>query len=201
MAKKQNYAQETCTIEGGEEAVRKANKCAKNLGKATRELPKVNDDGSSECGFAEELYAKREETLDEAHGHLRTLDKYSRWAAEEIKHLKDNLTVILAGKEALHKDSPRNRFSDAEVKLAASCRKLVRLRESIKKVFKLLQKTIKEAYEKQFPGRIPRDNSYSPIVDFVDPASDTASSQNDVVLDDELGGIIAMGPIDGPDIR
>lgn len=192
MAKKETTQKKDYSIGHGPGLIQKAESLTKELLGAVRQLPRVNEEGSSECPFAEELYAKKEKVQKEAQSFLKELDEYSRWASDEITRYRDSLTVILAGKEALSNNNAINRFTEAEVKLAALARKLSRVRDQICEAFRRLQAAIKESSQKQFPGRIPRE-----IPQFSIPGSSPqeqykGSNHSGSALDDELKHIIMM---------
>ena len=58
--------EETITIAVIEAFLQKAAQCVQELLRAASQLPKIDENGSSECPFAEELYAKKEEAQKKA---------------------------------------------------------------------------------------------------------------------------------------
>ena len=150
--------------------VQKVKSCVKALEQASGQLPKVNKDGYSECPFAEQLYAKKEDAQKEANACLKELDECAHWVTNEINRLTGNLTVITASKDILNTTSTKVRVEDAEIKVAALCMQFEEVQEAIKSTFEETQEAIQKASQKRFPGRIPREFPSGPIiVDYVDP--------------------------------
>lgn len=169
-----------------------AQSCINKLQSATKVLPKVDKDGSSECPFAEELYAQKEEAQKEAQECLEKLGEYQLWVENQIRICQNNLSIISSGKAALRTDRPRDRLSEAEDNLSAFCKKLEELLGKIEDVFRQLQAAIMEASQKQFPGRIPRKNPGFPIL-LSEP--DSAHNRNiSAGLDNDLKLMISRGP-------
>lgn len=174
-----------------------AQSCVQELLMAARQLPKVDGDGYSECDFAEQLYATKEEAQKKTQGCLEKLGEYQSWVEEQIGRCQANLSTVSSGKSALSTDGPRDRLSEAEEKLSAFCKKLGKLREKIDEVFRQMQSAIKEASQKQFPGRIPRKNpQFSPSSNYSSKPMGSPSPKDSEKADDELKEIIAMGPLE-----
>ena len=184
----------TLTITEVEACIEKAKKCAQELLSAARQLPEIDKEGSSECHFAEELYAKKEEAQAKAEGCLEELDECRIWVEQQMHRCQSNLSVVSSGKNALHTDIARDRLSEAEERLVALYKKLEELLEKIQEVFEQLQAAIKEASQKQFPGRIPRKNPgfYNPSITFPEP--NMAREGKNTSLDNDLRQMIAKGP-------
>jgi len=180
------------TIAEVESFLATAKNCIEELLRAARQLPKVDEDGSSECPFAEELYAKKEEAQKKAQECLEQLNEYQDWVEQELTRCQSNLSVVSSGKSALHTDRAIGRLSDAEERLVALCEKLEELLEKIQKIFRHLQESLKEAFSKQFPGRIPRK-----YPGFGAPVSyskeNMASDFKNSGLDNEIKQLIAKG--------
>lgn len=170
--------------------------CIQELLMAARQLPNVDGDGNSECPFAEQLYAKKEEAQRKAQCYLEKLGEYQSWLEEQIGRCQANISTVSSGKSALSTDGPRDRLSDAEEKLSAFSKKLGKLFKKSEKVFRQMQSAIKEASQKQFPGRIPRKNpQFTPPSNYPSKPMGSLNPQ-DSEVDDELKEIIAMGPLE-----
>jgi len=112
---------------------------------ATRQLPKVDEDGFSECPFAEQLYAKKEEAVTGAEHCLQKFYEYRDWIDEQLEKCQENLSVISSGKGSLNTDSPHDRLSEAEVQQEAFIKRLENLAEQIDEACEQLNEAIREA--------------------------------------------------------
>jgi len=184
--------EENITIAEIESFLSKAAGCVEELLHAARQLPEVNEDGSSECPFAEEWYAKKEEAQEKVSQCLKQLDEYSCWITEEIGRCKNNMTVISAQQDKLNNDRPRKYFSDAEAQLAAIYKRLITLLEKVKEIFMKAQEAFREAAQKQYPGKIPKKDKFSsPQTPAFEQFPKPVSSD----IDDDLRKMLRKGPI------
>ena len=183
--------EETITIAEIEAFLQKAAKCVEELLRAASQLPKVDENGSSECPFAEELYAKKEEAQKKVQQCLPQLNIYRGWVGQEINRCKKNLVVISAHQDMLNRDRPRRYFSQAETKLAALYKKLLTLREKIDQMIKKIQEALREAAQKQYPGKIPQKDRYSSLAP---SAFEQPSEQDTSDIDRDLRQMLRKGP-------
>jgi len=192
MPKNNTIQKKKYGIADGPVLIKKAGSITDELLAAVRLLPSVNKEGDSECPFAEELYAKKEKLQQEAQSFLKELDEFARWATDELACYQDNLTVILAGKEVLSNNSAINRFTAAEVKLAALAKKLANIRDQVRKAFRNLQEAIKQAAQKLFPGRIPREIPRFSHKGDITSSHNTGLTQKGHDPDDEFNQILKL---------
>lgn len=132
--------------------------CIKKIDRAVSVLPKVEKNGSSECPFAKELYQKKQEAQDKVASCMKTLAEHQGWVKDQIGKCKDNLVVVSANADRLNNDLPQQQFTDAEVKLAATYKKLVRLKVKVEKTIKKCQKAIQRASKKNYPDDTEKDD-------------------------------------------
>jgi hypothetical protein len=172
----------------------------KELVEKVRSLPRVEHDGSSQCPFAEELYAKKEETEKSVQGLMILLRQYLGVVLKKIERCRRNIQVIEASTTALNNDEPRREFSDAEAEQAAEYNRFVGNRDAILEVLEFVDEAMEEASAKKFPGRIPRQWPYMPEaltplpIITVDGESETHQSP----LDRELSDLLSLGPLARP---
>ena len=127
-------------------------------------LPKVNpDDGSSDCPFAETLYAKMEEKREIVQGLLEYLQGVQTTVNEAIQRCEKNKAVVGADQEQLHGEEAKDQYSEADSALAAEHKRLCELRDRIQQVMEVAHKALSMAAAKQFPGRKPRDEFGNPV--------------------------------------
>lgn len=177
-----------------ESHIRKAQSSIQELLTAARQLPKIEKDGSSECPFAKELYEKKEEAQKHAVSCQQQLYECLQWVQEQIQGCSNDLAVISAHQSQLHKDQPRDHYSDAEGKLAAQYNKLVKLKEEIEKTIEEIQKAIIEASQKQYPGKNSQASMSFPKSDT--QSFDHPSGVSDAGQNRQLKEMLLKGPIE-----
>ena len=148
--------EERVNIGRAEQFLASAKSVAEAVDRSTHSLPRVNEDGSSDCGFAEELYARHEELHSKLQGLLGQAHEYLTAVEEEITKLAHDLTVLSTQQDRLHRDAPRSHFSEAEAAVAALYNRYQQLRDQIVETIQYLDQVLQEASTKRFPGRIPR---------------------------------------------
>ncbi|MCY2928058.1 MAG: hypothetical protein NTV86_00915 [Planctomycetota bacterium] len=139
-----------------ESHLRAARSSVEDLLRAVRSLPDVDEEGHSECHFAEELFAAKEEREVEVRGLLSRLQQDQSDVQWLMKACKNDMVVVAAQEDKLHGDRAREHFSEAQVKLAAKYRCYRQLLKKIKTAIRLLGEALHEASAKKFPGKIPQ---------------------------------------------
>lgn len=134
---------------------------AEALQRAVQSLPRVDEDGHSDCPFAEELYAKKDKLQEELQGLVERLQSHHAAIEKEIARIKNNMVVISAQQDQLHGDRPREHFSEAEAELAALYKRYVRLRDRVADAIEAVLKVLSDACSKQYPGGKPRENPWA----------------------------------------
>lgn len=194
MAKKKKQNKKQMCMADVQSHLSEAQSSIEELQTAARQLPKVEKDGSSECPFAEELYAKKEDAQKHAVCCQSQLHECLQWVQEQIQSCSNDLVVISAHQNQLHKDRPREHFSDAEAKLAALYNKFVKLRETIEETIEEIQKAILEAIQKQFSDKSPKASAGFLKLDnrsFSEPQGQPGSD-----IDRQLKEMLLKGPIE-----
>lgn len=131
-------------------------KRVKELIKATEVLPQVDQNGSSECPFAEELYAKKEETREILQGLLNPLQDHLKAVDAAIERCQKNRAVVGGQEGRLHGEGARDHYAEADTELATEHHRLTQLRTRIQQAIEVAHKALKIADAKRFPGRDPR---------------------------------------------
>ena len=132
-----------------------AQKTTEKLLRAVRSLPKVDQNGNSECPFARELYVKKEELEKEVTALLRQLEEYQVAIEKLIQSSKQDLLVVSARADLLNGDSPRAHFSDAEGLLASAYKNYLRFRNCLHRTIKMVREVLAAAAAKPYPGPLP----------------------------------------------
>ena len=186
MTTKNKSSENKICLSAVESHLQKSQAAVEKLERTAGRLPKVDQDGNSECPFAEQWYAEKEAAQKELNDCLQKMDEYRQWVDKEIHGCRNDLSVTTAHEERLHKDSPREHYSDAEAKISGNLRHLAKVKEQIEALFKQMQKSIQKACRKYYPGKIP--GKY--------PHFSTTESQFPSERDGELNEIIQKGSIE-----
>ena len=186
MANEEKSLQDQVCAADVEAHIERSQSAVEELQRTSGQLPKVDEDGNSECPFAEQLYAEKEEAQNEVNACLKQMDEYRKWIDEEIAGCKNDLTVISAHQEYIHRDKPRAHYSDAEAEAAATLKHLEEVKENMEEALEQMQESTKEASPKQYPSKIPEKYS----------SFSTSGSQSSSELDTELKDMIQDGPIE-----
>lgn len=130
---------------------------AKQLQQSTGSLPKVDQEGDSECPFAEELYAKHEELRKKVQQRIAELHECLGVVAEQIRKYGNDLVVVSTHEDELNRDRPRAHFSEAEAQLAAVYKRYLQLQNRIEQAILFINDVLEQASAKRFPGKIPQE--------------------------------------------
>jgi len=126
------------------------------LREAVRILPKVDQDGSSECSFAEDLYAEKDEFIEKIEKESKKIQPYLRLAEKEIARCRGNLDRINADAKSLNRDEAKERYASAKRAQESQYNKAIQQRKGLMDLISRTEKTLALARSKNFPGRKPR---------------------------------------------
>lgn len=175
---------------------------AEELLRAANSLPEVSEDGGSECPFAEELYADKEEKQRELEGRFQQLHVYKQAVEELISKCDNDLVVVASHQDRIHGDKAREHYSQAEVELAAKRRQFLKTRLEIEEMIKKVDQALRESVSKRYPGKIPQkwpgiwsDSDVPPDDDVLHPIEQKNAEQE---LDD-LFSLDRLRNADQPD--
>ena len=175
----------------------------------TRNLPPVRKDGTSECNFAEDLYAEQGELTEKAVCAHNVARGYQPAVEREIaKHLKNN-EILRRGVGGLQTPGPRAHLSRAESEARSRLDKLRKQQADLAALIKRMAEAIQFAQSKEFPGRKPRRSfpgvgaiaaSQAPLPGPMAPTptgQPSDRSPGDPGLSRTLSGLLSLGPLDG----
>ena len=118
-------------------------------------LPDVDEDGHSECPFAEHIYAEKEEAeevvtrlLENFHGYLQVIEK-------RLKECEINLRQIRADSTQLNSAEAREHYSAAEIAEIIENSVYMRQKRQVEDIIPRMEKALAEAAKKQYPGKKP----------------------------------------------
>ena len=101
-------------LEGLDEFINHMEALLDKLTSKANQLPKVDEKGNSECPFAEELYADKEEALTEVAKESKKIEQYLDRVEQEIKRCRKNLDLIRFDRTNLTLDEARKQYDAAK---------------------------------------------------------------------------------------
>jgi len=167
-----------------------------DLEQAMRVLPHVEDDGGSDCPFAGELYAKKEECQEKVESGVERMQGYDADLDGEIQRLKANLHQIQDDAEGLNLPEVKERYAEAEGDLQKRCRNLASDRDAISVVMARAAGVLAVSQKRKYPGGVPHGLSRGAAAPPEGPQSPEPQPGPQPPGKD-LGGLLELGPL-GP---
>ena len=132
------------------------------LESAMNSLPHVEKNGGSECPFAEDWYAKKEELEKKIAFEVGRISQYLVFLEKEVQRCKGNLAKISSDATRLHHEETKDRYSDAQLKQERECRLAIQDRDAVFVVLQKAEAVLKVSRTRKFPGREPQRDPFSP---------------------------------------
>jgi len=167
------------------------------------QLPKVDEKGNSECPFAEELYADKEEALTEVSKESKKIEQYLDRVKWEIKRCRKNLDLIRFDRTKITLDEARKQYDAAKEAQQRELNKFIHLKKKLNDLKTGKNMLIKTAQDKRHTwpiGKPKQNDHFNPeaILDAV-----VASRSNGVqdrlpsrpALNSELNSLLDLGPL------
>ena len=126
------------------------------LSSKTGQCPKVDQKGRSECPFAEDLYAEKEDVTEKVEKELQKLQRYLMLVEQEIARCSANLEQISADAGSLNIEQAKERYAAAKWSQESQYNKAVEQRNALIDLIARTEKTLAMARSKKFPGRKPQ---------------------------------------------
>ena len=165
-----------------------------DLEQAMTVLPHVEEDGSSECHFADELYAKKEELEKQVKDAVQRMQDYDADLAREDRRLRTNQTQIQADGSRLQLPQTQDCYGKAESQTEKQCRELAQDRDAIAVVMSRALGVLQVSQRRKMPGREPRER-FPVAVPRPGPAGSQSAGPGPEPLGKDLGGLLEMGPL------
>jgi len=164
------------------------------LDRAMSSLPHVNKEGGSECGFAEDLFAQKEELEKQVIEDVNRLMGYMRAIDHDIARCRNNLSRIQADSAKLNRDEARDCYSRAQEAAERELREAVQDKDAISIVLARATAVLKVSQARKFPGREPQRQ--------LPPAGPGAPEGPGprtpaAGIGRELDGLLSIGPLEG----
>ena len=135
----------------------------RKLQDAVAALPKVAPDGSSECPFAEALYARKEELEPQLSGQVNLLQGHLEALEKKLRRCRERLSVIRRDKSQLASHGAIDEYSQAEREQRKKCLALARQRIALLRVIGQARAALAASRSKKYPGKKPGNNPASAI--------------------------------------
>jgi len=155
--------------------------CIEGLRKAYDLLPKVDEEGNSECPFAEQLYAQKQEQQRELQQHLEKLKKDLVQVETDIQKCNSNANIVASDQGQLHSQNVFERYEQAEDKLKSKLKQLHEKRTHIRSKMKDTEKLLAKTNEKNWPDGEPEGQRFSlgPSLSLLDNSTSPDNRQLD----------------------
>ena len=184
------------------------------LSKATQ-LPIVDEEGFSECPFAEKLYAYKEEAVELVKEECKDLEPYLEIVKEEIERCQKNLEQIQKDEGKLELNETKEQYEWAREKQQYELDQYIGFKKALIDLLTRKEELLKMAKEERhtWPLEAPTkkedhfnpedilnavaDGTYQPLrhpYDFMTmPSAPAVPSKNDHTS--ELSSLISLGPL------
>lgn len=179
-----------------------------HLSKRIDILPRVEKDGSSECHFAEDLYADKEEAAEKVAQRLRDISGYMPLVEREITRCCNNLTTISSDKGRLRDDEAIAQYQHALRAQQHHYQKAVERRKALQELIQQAEQLLSKANAKQYPGKKPKKRFRPPAgafgglpvprVSMAAPISISPAFDRPSLPRSELGDLLSLGPLPAP---
>ena len=147
------------SVYSGLSTYREVSSLLENLDHKIHSLPKVDEQGQSECPFAEKLYAEKEESAQELCEALSRLKEELQRILHQIASVKHDLSSITSDAGLVQLDAVSQKYNEAE---AEGWRRLKTLEEQKQILQELLQQgeaLLSESKQRSWPGKEPPKSS------------------------------------------
>jgi hypothetical protein len=122
----------------------------------THQLPIVAANGESECPFAEQLFADKEEAAAKVFEAVRKLESLCQFLDQDISRLRKNLLTIERDMSRLETSDAREGYHGAQRSARKEYERAIDQRQAIVEVLQRARAAQREAAARKYPGRAPR---------------------------------------------
>lgn len=171
------------------------------LSSATSVLPNVDEEGNSECPFAEKLYAKKDECMEKLEKELQELPRYQAFLEKEISRCSSNLDQIGKGVNSLYHDETKEKFEAAKRAQQAEYNDAIRKRKDFTALISRAEKVLALARSKEFPGDKshkgfgPQSGAFEGQGATGSPYGPSVAPPGRPSVQDEIDSLISSGPL------
>ena len=134
--------QEKCNLDLARQVMKQTDTLVRELTEAVKVLPKVDENGSSDCPLAENLYAKKQEMQEELHDHLGVLEHHQESLAEAGLRMEAGLEAIRSDGDSLHNEQAQDQYSVAAGHLDEALRECYQVQMELKQKVETVRMTL-----------------------------------------------------------
>ena len=177
------------------------------LAKKTTELPNVEKDGQSECPFAENLFAEKEEHVETVVRNLKDMKGHLTQLESLIERHRRNLDQIRADSGELQQTSLKENYAFAEVSQEFHYKKALQRRKMLHHLITWAEGVLTLARAKKFPGKKPQKQFRPPpplpgamapsVVATRPPSAPFEKEQMRPPLHNEISSLMSVAPLGG----
>lgn len=171
----------------------------KELESALSALPRVDTEtGSSDCPFAESLYAKKFKAERKVQLGVERLRGLRAALDGEISRCRSNADRIARDSERLHRPEPVAAYDSARSAQAGEIERLLHERRRILDMIERAEQALARSFKKAWPLGEPKEESFFPPADVpagglaVQPSSPGSMGRTDAIAT-EVSDLIGMG--------
>ena len=169
----------------------------------TNVLPKVDEKGNSECPFAEDLYAQKEQAVEKVAEHIEKLRRLLGILEEELARLRANLARVQADARSLHLESAKERYLSAKQGLEHHIQKNLERRKELLELIAHAEEMLRLAQTKKWPLGRPEERMRFPVISsgpergFRSGVASSAPASSGPSLRREVDSLYSLGPLGG----
>ena len=127
------------------------------------QLPEVDQNGHSDCHFAEELYAYKEEAAAIVAEESKKLQVYLELVKKEIDRCHHNIDQLRTDRSSLNFDEAKKRYDAAKKAEEKQLNKAILQKKKLIDLIKKAEELLSLAKEKNWPlGEPKRQDSFNP---------------------------------------
>ena len=163
------------------------------LEQAMTSLPHVEDDGGSECPFADELYDKKEDLEAEVRDAIQRMQVYDADLQLEMQRVQANRSRVQADGTRLNLPQTQDHYRQAEELLDKQYRQLVQDREAIAVVMARAQAVLQVSQRRKLSGHDPQGPSPTFPGSQAEPPGGPGPGRGS--LSQEVDDLLSLGPL------
>jgi hypothetical protein len=157
-------------------------------------LPHVDEDGNSECPWAERLYAKKEELEVQVTNDVEKMKCYSKGLNKEKQRCERNLAQLQADRGELNLPEPSEYYSNAIEAQQRQLQSVIDDIDAVSIVLKRAEAVLKVSRTRKFPGGEPQEGFPFPAMPSGAPGW-TCIQPSLRQPGDEIDGLVSLGPL------
>jgi hypothetical protein len=164
-------------------------------------LPKVDEEGNSECPFAEDLYAQKEEAAEKVEAELPKLRGYVGVVEQEIARCEANLQEINADSGSLNLPEAKGKYNEAVRAQETQYKKAIGQRKALTDTISRAEEALSLSRSKAFPVRKPQKSYHPPVGGFGGGGTPWSTDIADRAFQGrpsfkrEMDNLISLGPL------